>query len=200
MGKNVYAELIIISWRPRLKHMTTSKAPTSIDQQRELNEILWDYRSRLRRVEVLLEAQLMFMGSGRDNALGVIADMLDETALQVGELDLRREMFFHQDAAPASGEPLTLSLTELSVEADNEEQAAWAEILRDHQRFLDTRVRRIQHLVAQSRQSQETMLDLLAQATSQGASGGNEPALQRYDRTGQTVRTPLPAMVFDGKA
>ena len=180
--------------------MTSSKAPTSIDHQRELNEILWDYRSRLRRVEILLEAQLMFMGSGRDSALGVIADMLDETAVQVGELDLRREMFFHRDATALGSEQQKISLTDLSVEADDEDHAAWAEILRDHQRFLDTRVRRIQHLVAQSRQSQETMLDLLAQATSQGANGVNEPALQRYDRTGQTVRAPLPAMVFDGKA
>lgn len=191
---------MITSSLPRLKHMTTSEAPTSIDQQRELNEILWDYRSRLRRVEVLLEAQLMFMGSGRDNALGVIADMLDETAVQVGELDLQREMFFHQDTPPTGTGQTQLSLTELSVVADNEEQSAWAEILRDHQRFLDTRVRRIQHLVAQSRQSQETMLDLLAQATAQTSPVSNEPTLQRYDRTGQTVRAPLPAMVFDGKA
>lgn len=175
--------------------MSSLDAPSSIDRQRELNEILWRYRSELRRVEVLLEAQLIFASSGRDQGLGVIADLLDERAQKVGELDLRRELLLHAESTPLARSEASPPLIQLSDEAESDGQTGWAEILRDHHHHLEVTAQRIQALVDQTRHSQAAVLDLIAQMTS----AGGEPALHRYDRSGQAVRTAVPAMVFDGK-
>ena len=152
-----------------------------------LLELLWGYRHGLLRVEALLEAQVLLATAGRDDQLGVMADLLEETAAQIGRLDLRREMIFDPAAAP-DGPP---TLRELAGSVDD----TWSEMLHDHHRWFEASVARIQQLTDQSRHLQDSTLRLIAQAV--GAA--SESTVTGYDRTGDAVRSSPGAALFDGR-
>lgn len=156
-------------------------------KQRELGEILWGYGDQLQRVEVLLEAQLAFASSGRDRHLGVLAGLLEEAATRIGELDLQREVLLGHD--PTRETPALRDL------ADGAEDA-WSAILADHHRSLSETVQRIQHLVDQNRHTMASTVELLTRMTA----GLTASPVTGYDRTGQTVRSSTPAVLFDGQA
>lgn len=159
------------------------------DQLRELSSMLWNYRAGLERVEFLLEAQLLFAGTARDDRLGLIADMLNETAMAMGELDLHRELLLGDEANGAEGVP---NLGRLCDEADE----PWATVLRDQHRWFTATVDRIGHLIAQSRMTMDTTLDLITQMTSTVAGS----PVSGYDSHGQTVRSHTPSLLFEGQA
>lgn len=172
--------------------MAVSEARLTDEQQHQLSEILWGYRNQLKRVEVLLEAQLLFANSGRDTNIGVLADLLDEAALAMGQLDLRREILLgsHHPGDPSTA--LALTLTEASERSDE----PWADILLDHRQLLLATVQRIQALVDQSRHTMGATLEMITQM----ANGVLDSPVLGYDRSGQTVRTSSSAVIFDGQA
>ncbi|MDH3679559.1 MAG: hypothetical protein OEV40_06350 [Acidimicrobiia bacterium] len=167
--------------------MTLSEGALTPDRQRQLGQILWAYGDQLRRVEVLLEAHIVFASSGREGHLGVLADLLAETAATIGELDLRREVLL---APSAGGPPPTLS--ELVATSDD----AWAAILADHQRSLASAVQRIQYLLDQNRHTMVATLELLGRM----ATDLVDVPVTGYDRSGRTVRPASSAVLFDGQA
>ena len=164
----------------------------SPDQYRQLAEVLWEYRGLLKRVEVLLESQLLFAGAGRDGNLGVVAEMLDETATAIGLVDLQREVLLGANPTEPSAERWMPALTELAAGADE----TWGPIIADHHNNLSAAVQRIQLLVDQSRHTMGATLDRIAQMTS----GISETPVTGYDRAGRTVRSSAPALLFDGQA
>jgi hypothetical protein len=159
-------------------------------QQRTLGSMLWQYRTVLERVEFLLEAQLMFASSGRDKRLASISDLVEDAVATINELDLRRELLLHDETADASQQPPSLSeLSEVS-------EQPWSSMFAEHQRWFELCVGRIQQLLVQSRQTMGTTLDLINQLVSTESA----PALGGYDRTGKTVRSTSPAVLFDSRA
>ena len=63
---------------------------------------------------MLLEAQLLFAGAGRDGHLAVVAELLDETATSIGLLDLHREVALEPFGGENQGEQWTPALNELA--------------------------------------------------------------------------------------
>ena len=183
--------LIFGSGRPTLRDMTSSGSAPSSDQYRLLAEVLWEYRAQLKRVEVLLEAQLLFAGAGRDGHLAVVAELLDETATSLGLLDLHREVALEPFGGERHGEQWTPALTDLAEGADD----TWGPIITDHHNNLSAVVQRIQLLVDQSRHTMGATLDRIAQMTN----GISETPVTGYDRAGRTVRSSAPALLFDGQ-
>ncbi len=173
--------------------MRTEVKPTE-DQQRELGSILWRYRSSLERVEFLLEAQLIFGSSGRDNRLAVIADLLDETATSIGELDLHREVLLHnsQDTSDQFGADRPPSLSQLAELSDE----PWSTMFRDHQRWFEQTVLRLQQLTNQGRHTMSATLDLIDQLVN----NDSKPSGTGYDRQGRTVRSSSRSVLFDSRA
>jgi hypothetical protein len=159
-------------------------------EQRTLGSMLWQYRSVLERVEFLLEAQLMFASSGRDKRLASIADLLEDAVMTINELDLRRELLLHGDTDDPSRAVPTLA--EISEAAEQ----PWSSMFAEHQRWFELCVERIQQLLAQSRQTMGTTLDLINQLVTNEQS----PALGGYDRNGRSVRSTAPAVLFDSRA
>lgn len=163
--------------------------PLTEAQQRALGSMLWQYRSVLERVEFLMEAQLVFASSGRDKRLASVADLLEEAVGTINELDLRREVLLHDDAAPGGAVP---SLTEIAELAEQ----PWSSMFLEHQRWFELCVGRIQSLTDQSRKTMGTTLDLIGKLVSNEAS----PTLGGYDRDGRSVRGASPAVLFDSRA
>lgn len=171
--------------------MASIEGSLTEDQQRELGSLLWRYRSLLGRVEFLLEAQLMFASSGRDNRLAVIADLIDETATAIGELDLRRELLLHGIVDVTTRGP-GISLTLLADTVDE----PWSSMFREQQQWFEQTVKRIQVLTDQSRHSMAStmsLIDQLVNAESPSAANG-------YDRHGHAQRSSTPAVLFDSRA
>ncbi len=171
--------------------MSASGSALTEDQQRELGSILWKYRTALDRVEFFLEAQSMFATSGRDDRLSIIADLLDETALVICELDLRREVLLH-DRRTRSDVQVTPTLAEIAAAADE----PWSTLFADHQRWFEKAVERIQRLVDESRHTLSGTLDLINQMVDR------EPGatITGYDRNGRTVRSSPPSILLDSRA
>lgn len=169
--------------------MTSSVIPLTEADQRELGAMLWQYRSVLERVEFLLEAQLVFASSGRDKRLASVANLLEEAAETVSELDLRREMLLNESAQSDGRVP---SLSELASVAEQ----PWSSMFLEHQRWFELCVGRIKLLVEQSRKTMGTTLDLINQLVHSETGG----AVGGYDRTGRTVRSSSPAVLFDSRA
>jgi len=167
--------------------MMTSTVRLTEAEHRTLGAMLWQYRTVLERVEFLLEAQLMFASSGRDKRLASIADLLEDAVATVSELDLRRELLLHDDVSGS-----TATLAELADEA----QQPWSSMFAEHQRWFELCVTRIQQLLTQSRQTMGTTLDLIDQLVS----SDHSPTLNGYDRSGRSVRTNAPAVLFDSRA
>lgn len=167
--------------------MTSLAVDLTPDRQRQLSQILWAYGDQLRRVEVLLEAQIVFASSGRDGHLGVLADLLSETAAAIGELDLRREVLLTPNE---SGSPVSLS--QLIADSDD----PWNKILADHRRSLVAAVQRIQYLLDQNRHTMAATLELLSRMSTDLV----DTPITGYDRSGQTVRSSSSAVLFDGQA
>ena len=159
-------------------------------EHRTLGAMLWQYRSLLERVEFLLEAQLMFASSGRDKRLASIADLLEDAVLTIGELDLRRELLLRGD-----GNDVNQPVPTLAEIAEATEQP-WSSMFAEHQRWFERCVERIQQLLVQSRQTMGTTLDLINQLVTSEQS----PSLGGYDRSGRTVRSTAPAVLFDSRA
>ncbi len=183
---------MIVDRRPTLRTMGSVSAPLSIDRYRQLAELLWSYRTSLRRVEVLLEAQILFAGAGRDGNLAVVAELLDEAASAVEALDRQRQALLAPLAGQPPGEGSTPALTDLAESADD----VWGPLIADHQKNLRSSVERIQLLVDQSRHTMGATLDRIAQVTN----GISETPVTGYDRAGRTVRPAAPALLFDGQA
>lgn len=153
-----------------------------------LGSMLWQYRSVLERVEFLLEAQLVFASSGRDQRLASVADLLEEAVDTVNELDLRREVLLH-DTQKSETVP---SLSELAAVADQ----PWSSMFLEHQRWFELCVGRIKMLLDQSRRTMGTTLDLINKLMTDEAA----PSLGGYDRAGQSVRSSSRAVLFDSRA
>lgn len=158
-------------------------------EQRTLGSMLWQYRSVLERVEFLLEAQLMFASSGRDKRLASIADLLEDAVTKINELDLRRELLLHGDGDDGASVPTLSEISEAS-------EQPWSSMFAEHQRWFELCVERIQQLLAQSRQTMGTTLDLIDQLVA----NEQNPAVGGYDRRGKTVRSTSPAVLFDSRA
>lgn len=170
--------------------MMSSAVRLTEAEQRTLGSMLWQYRSALERVEFLLEAQLMFASSGRDRRLASIADLLEDAVTTIHELDLRRELLLHGDADDARrGVPTLAEISEVS-------EQPWSSMFAEHQRWFERCVERIQLLLTQSRQTMGTTLDMINQLVTNEQS----PALGGYDRSGRTVRSSAPAVLFDSRA
>jgi hypothetical protein len=170
--------------------MVTSVVRLTEAEQRTLGSMLWQYRSVLERVEFLLEAQLTFASSGRDKRLASIADLLEDAVTKINELDLRREVLLHGDSAD-SNLP-TPTLTEISESSEQ----PWSSMFAEHQRWFELCVERIQQLLAQSRQTMGATLDLINQLVA----SEQTPTVSGYDRSGRTVRSTAPAVLFDSRA
>jgi hypothetical protein len=178
--------------RPTLRDMSPSSAASSPDHYRQLTETLWEYRALLRRVEVLLEAQILFAGAGRDGHLAVVAELLEETSNSIGLVELHREVLLEPLAEQRQGEQWTPALSELAEVAGD----TWGPIIADHHDNLTATVERIQLLIDQSRHTMGATLDRIAQMTN----GISETPVTGYDRAGRTVRSSAPALLFDGQA
>ncbi len=172
--------------------MAVSEVRLTDDQQQQLSEILWAYRTQLQRVEVLLEAQLLFANSGRDVHLGVLADLIDEAAVTLSHLDLRRELLVTADNPAGGGAAAAPTLAEISDGSSE----PWADILQDHRQLRRDLIAAGQTLVAQSRHTMGTTLELITQMTN----GVLDSPVLGYDRSGRTVRNTSAAVLFDGQA
>jgi len=170
--------------------MISSVTRLTDDQQRALGSMLWQYRTVLERVEFLLEAQLMFASSGRDQRLASISDLVEDAVATINELDLRRELLLHDESVEVTQHPPSLSeLSEVS-------EQPWSSMFAEHQRWFELCVGRIQQLLIQSRQTMGTTLELIDQLVS----SEHAPTLGGYDRTGKTVRSTSPSVLFDSRA
>lgn len=169
--------------------MTSSVIPLTEADQRTLGALLWQYRAVLERVEFLLEAQLVFASSGRDKRLASVANLLEEAAETVSELDLRRELLLHESVQPDGRVP---SLSELASVAEQ----PWSSMFLEHQRWFELCVGRIKMLVEQSRKTMGTTLDLINQLVHNETGG----PVGDYDRSGRAVRSSSPAVLFDSRA
>ncbi len=161
-------------------------APPQDVQLRELTTLLWDYRSKLDRVEFLLEAQLLFSGAQRTGRLDVIASLLDETATGMAELDLYREVLL-SDLGP---EPVSLRTLADAV------SDPWSTILHDHHVAFSAIIERIELLVDQCRLTMDATLGSLNRViefTGQSTVDG-------YDASGDRVRSRRPAVLFAERA
>ena len=137
----------------------------------ELTTSLGDYREGMQRVEFLLESQLLFAGAGRDDRLGIIADLMDETAEQLTSLVHQRDIMVRAGWR----QPPTLDqLAQWTPEP-------WSGLLRDHQEWLVGSLERVHQLVGQCRvamQSTEQLTRSLTKLVTDAAAGerpaGNE--------------------------
>ena len=123
--------------------MTRSVVPLTETDQRTLGAMLWQYRSVLERVEFLLEVQLVVASSGCDGPLSAVADLLEEAAETVNELDLRRELLLN---CAASADGRVPSLSELAGVS----QQPWSSVFIEHQRWFENCIGRVNVLVARS--------------------------------------------------
>lgn len=165
--------------------MTAAQDLLSEDDYRELSSVLWSYRTALRRVEFLLEAQLIFARSGHTDALGVISDLLEETATTVCQLDLRRELVLPREAEEYSLADIAANVSE-----------PWSSMFLEHRDSIAGLAAGITKLTEQCRRAMGMTLDLIDQLVSKEAStddGG-------YDRRGRTVRSAAPSVLFDSRA
>lgn len=169
--------------------MTSSVVPLTEAQHRTLGSMLWQYRSVLERVEFLLEAQLVFASSGRDQRLASVANLLEEAVETVNELDLRRELLLHASQPTDHRVP---SLAELAAVAEQ----PWSSMFLEHQRWFELCVGRIKMLLDQSRKTMGTTLDLISKLMADDSA----PPLGGYDRAGRTVRSSSRAVLFDSRA
>lgn len=165
--------------------MTAPKDQLSEDEHRELSTVLWSYRAALRRVEFLLEAQLVFARSGSSDRFGVIADLLDESATAVCHLDLRRELLMDRDTN-------RLSLAEI---ADTAEEP-WKSMFVDHRDCIADLVADITQLTEQCRRAMGMTLDLIDQLLTHETPSDHGV----YDRRGRSSREPVPSVLFDSRA
>ncbi len=165
--------------------MTAPKDHLSDDDYRELSSVLWSYRDALRRVEFLLEAQLVFARSGSSDRLGVIADLLDESATAVCQLDLRRELLMGNTANEQS-------LTQIADAADE----PWKSMFEEHRDRIATLVAEITQLTEQCRRAMGMTLDLIDQLLTQEAPIDHGV----YDRQGRSPRGAAPSVLFDSRA
>ncbi len=169
--------------------MTVNGVNPSDEERRELSSVLWSYRAAIDRVEMLLEAQIMFSGAGHSHRLSAVADIFDETVLRIGELDLRRELLLCSLAPNPAHESASASLSEL---IDNFEEP-WATVFRDHQTWFQQSVQRIRSLTHESRLMMTSTLDLMEKLVN----GSSETV--GYDRHGQSLRPAASAVLFDGR-
>ena len=159
----------------------------SLDYNR-LNGLLWRYRPYLDRFEFLLEVQLMVSASGRQDWQLQMAELFDETATALNQLDLEREVLL-------AGSP---SLSELAASAEE----PWAEILLEQQAALEATTARISRLRQRNSQALvegaaglHQLIDALAEANGhvQDQSGPS------YGQDGQIRQSSGSAVLFDGR-
>ncbi len=140
----------------------------------------------LERVEFLLEAQLLFANRRGSVRFAQIADLMEETAARLAELDLHRELLLTAHG-PAP------SLAELCDAVE----APWDQVFRDHQRWFSTAVERTGHLLEQNRMTMGSTLDLI----NRFANGlTNTPPSEIYNRQGRATREHTGPVLFDGRA
>lgn len=169
--------------------MTVHGANPSDEERRELSSVLWSYRAAIDRVELLLEAQIMFSGAGQSHRLSALADLFDETVLRIGELDLRREVLLCSLTPSRDQGNASVSLAEL-IEFFEE---PWSTVFRDHQTWFQQSVQRIRSLTHESRLMMTSTLDLVEKLVN----GTSETV--GYDRHGQSLRPAASAVLFDGR-
>ncbi len=153
-----------------------------------LNQLLWRYRPWIDRFEFLLEMQLMVSGSGRQDWLHHLADLLDDVSRAIGGLDLERDILL--------GAGLTLS--DLATTAPD----PWPEILTEQQAHLAAATSRVHRLRVRNQQALETgaegisrLLGSIAEATGQLSKAGGDS----YDDTGRVHQEGGSALLFDGR-
>ncbi len=159
----------------------------TVDYNR-LNGLLWRYRPYLDRFEFLLEVQLMVSASGRQDWQLQMAELFDETASVLNELDLEREVLL-------AGAP---GLGELAAKADE----PWAEILLEQQAVLEATVVRISRLrqrnsqaLAEGAAGLHHLIDALAEANGQI----QDESGPSYGQDGQLRPGTGSAVLFDGR-
>ncbi len=153
-----------------------------------LNGLLWRYRPYLDRFEFLLEIQLMVSASGRQDWQLQMAELFDETATALSQLDLEREVLL-------AGAP---GLRELAAEAED----PWAEILLEQQAVLEATVARISGL--RQRNSQALAegaagLDQLIEALAEANGQVQDESGPSYGQDGQLQQGVGSAVLFDGR-
>ncbi len=163
-----------------------SALSTSPEHLGSLNRVLWTYRSLLDRVELLLEAQLMFAGKRRDDRIAQIADLMEETAAAIAEVEVQRGHILDVEETPPT-------LTQLCAEVD----APWDTVFQDHQRWFANSVDRIERSLQQNRLTMTSAMESIAQLAN-GITG--TPVAQTYDRRGQQQRTGSRPVLHTGRA
>lgn len=163
----------------------TALAP--VDYNR-LNGLLWRYRPCLDRFEFLLEVQLMVTASGRRDWQHQMADLFQETANALSELDLEREVLLGG----------VVQLSDLTATAEE----PWADILAEQQAALEATTARITRLrehntsaIQQGADGLLQLIDALAEANGRtpdesGPSYGHDGRLQHGSGS---------AVLFDGR-
>jgi len=164
-------------------------APVAVDYN-QLNSLLWRYRPYLDRFEFLLEVQLMVTASGRQDWPHQMAELFDETARALNELDLEREVVVGARA----------TIGELAATAPD----PWGAILTEQQALLEATTSRITALRQRNTQAIEEgaaglhqLIDGLAQLNGQ-AIDDSGPS---YGQDGRRVQQgSASAVLFDGRA
>ncbi len=147
-----------------------------------LGSLLWEYRAAFDRLHFLLETQLLLIGSGRDDQLHHLVDLLDEANARIHRLDLEREILI--DVGPDGARP------HLSQLADRVE-APWDEILREHQRAMEALVARTDDLVRRNGalirrvRSELPDLETLLSVGTAAPAGTGRAATSTYGRSGR---------------
>lgn len=164
--------------------MSTS-ATTDFDR---LNSLLWRYRPCLERFEFLLEVQLMVSASGRREWQLQMAELFEEAATALNQLDLEREVLLGDGPG----------LRELVTQAGE----PWGDILAEQQGFLEATVARISALRQRNNQALSEgaaglhqLIDALAEANgvTRDSSGPS------YGLDGRVASRSGPAVIFDGR-
>jgi hypothetical protein len=163
----------------------------SSEELAPLSSVLWKYRALLVRVEFRLEAQLLFSSTRGDHRLVQIADLMEETATSIGELDLHRELILSADGLEMNG--ASPSLSELCEQVD----APWDQVFRDHQRWFTNSVERIGHVLDQNRLNMGSAMETIARLADVVA---GTPSSEGYDRQGHQLRSGARPLLFDGRA
>ena len=162
-------------------------APGSVDYNR-LNGLLWRYRPFLDRFEFLLEVQMMVTASGRQDWQHHMANLFDETAHALNELDLEREVLIGD----------SISLIDLAAGAGD----PWEQILVEQQAELEAATARITALRLRNTQAMEQgaaglqqLIDALAEANGQP----QDKSGPSYGQDGRLQHGSGPALLFDGR-
>lgn len=162
-------------------------ALASVDYN-QLNGLLWRYRPFLDRFEFLLEVQMMVTASGRQDWQHHMADLFDETAHALNELDLEREVIVG-DAS---------SLIDLATQAGD----PWADILAEQQAELEAATARITALRLRNTQAIEqgaAGLQQLIEALAEANGKPQDKTGPSYGQDGRLRQGTGTALLFDGR-